>query len=147
MDSLTKSILSLCLCSLLCVTFIESRGLNCLFTRPVTQRGYLLPKQSALMDIDTFTAKVYCFAIYRYAFTQVARTSRKSYAHQREATGSSSDSLQLRPFLKWELLLKEIICSKRERILALKSSSLWYGKLPLSHKVTSLEFYFYYARA
>ena len=30
----------------------------------------------------------------------------KCYAHQRETTGSSSDSIQLRPFSKWELLLK-----------------------------------------
>ena len=75
MDSLTKPILSLCLLSFLCVNFIES--LSCLFTKPVTRRGYLLPKQSALMDIDTFTTKVYRFAIYRYAFTQVARTPKK----------------------------------------------------------------------
>ena len=36
----------------------------------------------------------------------VARTL-KNYAHQRETSGTSSDSLQLRPFSKWELLLKE----------------------------------------
>ena len=51
----------------------------------------------------------------------------KTYAHQRETTGSSSDSLQLRPFSKWELLIKERICSQRKRILSFKSSSLWYG--------------------
>ena len=50
----------------------------------------------------------------------VARTP-KSYAHLRETTGSNSDSLQLRPFLKWELILKERICSQRERILSFKS--------------------------
>ena len=77
MDLLTQSILSLCLLSFLFVNFIEIQGLNCLFTRPVTRGGYLLPKQSGLMDIDTFTTKVYCFAIYRYAFTQVARTPKK----------------------------------------------------------------------
>ena len=49
---------------------------------------------------------------------------RKSYAHQRETTGSSNDSLQLHPFSKWKLLLKERICSKRERILSFMSSSL-----------------------
>ena len=38
----------------------------------------------------------------------------------------SSDSLQKRPFSKWELLLKERICSHRERILSFMSSSLWY---------------------
>ena len=43
---------------------------------------------------------------------------------RRETTGSSSGSLQLRPFSKWERLLKERICSQRERI----NSSLWYGK-------------------
>ena len=37
----------------------------------------------------------------------------KSYAHQRETTGSSSGSLQLCPFPKCELLLKESICSQR----------------------------------
>ena len=34
-----------------------------------------------------------------------------SYAHQRETIISSSDSLQLRPFSRWKLLLKERICS------------------------------------
>ena len=58
---------------------------------------------------------------------------RKSYAHQRETIGSSSDSLHLRPFSKWELLLKERICSEREQILSFKSSSLWYGKSLLPH--------------
>ena len=32
------------------------------------------------------------------------------YAHQRETTVLSNDSLQLHPFSKWELLLKERIC-------------------------------------
>ena len=35
-------------------------------------------------------------------------------AHQSESAGSSSGSLQLRPFSKWELLLKERICSLPE---------------------------------
>ena len=39
-------------------------------------------------------------------FNGVARTL-KSYAHQRQTTGTSSDSLELRQFSKWELLLKE----------------------------------------
>ena len=30
---------------------------------------------------------------------------------------------------KWELLLKERICSQRERILSFKISFLWYGKI------------------
>ena len=58
----------------------------------------------------------------------LARTL-KSYAHQRETTESSNDSLQLRPFSKWELLLKERICSQREQILTFMSSSLLYGKI------------------
>ena len=45
-----------------------------------------------------------------------------------ESTVSSNGSLQLRPFSKWELLLKERICSQRERILSFKSSFLRYGK-------------------
>ena len=53
----------------------------------------------------------------------IARTL-KNYAHQRETTRSSSDPLQLRPFSKWELLLKERICSQSERIISFKSSSL-----------------------
>ena len=57
----------------------------------------------------------------------LARTL-KSYAHQRETAVSSNDSLQLCPFSKWELLLKERICSQRERILSFKSSSLRYVK-------------------
>ena len=62
----------------------------------------------------------------------VARTL-KSYAHRRETTGSSIDSLHLLPFSKRELLLKERIFSQREWILSFKSSSLWYttlGDLP-----------------
>ena len=73
---------------------------------------------------------------------------RKSYAHQRETFVSSNDSLQLHPFSKWELLLKERICSQRERILSFKSSSLRYGILLLPHKVSSLEcYYLYYTHA
>ena len=49
------------------------------------------------------------------------------YAHQRETTESSIYSLQLHPFSKWKLLLKERICSQSERILSFKRSSLWYG--------------------
>ena len=56
--------------------------------------------------------------------SDVVRTPIKLYAHQRETTGSGSDSLQLRPFSKWKLLLKERTCSQRERILFFKSNSL-----------------------
>ena len=35
----------------------------------------------------------------------------KSNVHQRETSGSSNDSLHLRPFSNWELLLKERILS------------------------------------
>ena len=45
--------------------------------------------------------------------------SLKSYAHQRETTGLSSDSLQLLPLSKKELLLKERNCSHRDQILPL----------------------------
>ena len=73
--------------------------------------------------------------------------SQNADAHQRETSGASSDSHQLRPFSNWELLVKERICSQRERVLSFKSSSFWYGKSLLPHKVTSLEcYYFYYAR-
>ena len=40
----------------------------------------------------------------------VARTL-KTYAHQGETTGTNSDSLQLRPFSKWEFRLKQTINS------------------------------------
>ena len=33
------------------------------------------------------------------------------------------------PISKWELLLKERICSQRERILSFESSTLWYEKI------------------
>ena len=33
-----------------------------------------------------------------------SQNAEKSYAHQRETTISSNDSLQLRPFSKWKLL-------------------------------------------
>ena len=66
---------------------------------------------------------------------------------QWETTTSTNDSLQLRRFLKWELLLKERICSQRDRILSFKSSSLRYGKSPLPHTVSFLGcYYFYYAQ-
>ena len=71
----------------------------------------------------------------------------KKLRTSRETTGSSSDSFHLHSFSKWELLLEERICSQREQILSLKSSSLRYGKSLLPHWVTSLECcYFYYAR-
>ena len=41
-----------------------------------------------------------------YNVNGVARTLKK-YAQQRETTASSNDSLQLRPFSKWELLLRK----------------------------------------
>ena len=60
-----------------------------------------------------------------------------------ETAGSSNGSLQLRLFSKWDLFLKEIICSQRERIVSFKSSSLYFEKSLLPHEVTSLEcFYF-----
>ena len=62
----------------------------------------------------------------------VARTLKKLRT-SRETTESSSTSLQLRPFSKWDLLLKEIICSKRERIISFNSSSLLNEKSLLSH--------------
>ena len=46
---------------------------------------------------------------------------------KRETTVSSNASLQLPPFSKWELLLKERIFSQREQIFSFKSSSLRYG--------------------
>ena len=65
----------------------------------------------------------------------------KNNGHKRETTGSSYDYLQLRSFSKWELFLKERICSQRERKLSFKSSSLWYDKSLLPHWVPSLECY------
>ena len=40
---------------------------------------------------------------------------------------------QLRPFSKWELLLKERSCSQTERVLSFQGSSLCYGKSLLQH--------------
>ena len=68
----------------------------------------------------------------RALHNDVARTL-KIVAHRRETTGSSIESLQLRPFSKWELLLKKRICSQRERILSFKSSPLWYERSLLPH--------------
>ena len=62
-------------------------------------------------------------------FNGVARTLKKKYAHQRETTGTSSDSLQSRPFSKKELLLKETVCSQRERILSFKEQFLFVWKI------------------
>ena len=84
-------------------------------------------------------------------YTVIARTLKK-YAHRGKITGTSSDSLQLCPFLKWKLILKGRICSQRllsyGAILSFNSSSNWYGNSLLPHWMTSLEcYYFYYARA
>ena len=68
-----------------------------------------------------------------------SQNAEKSYAHQRETTGSIIDSQELYPFLKLELLFKERICCQRERILSFKSSSLWIGKSLSPHLVSSLE--------
>ena len=59
--------------------------------------------------------------LYMYA-NGVARML-KSCTHQRGTTGSSSASLQLNPFSKWELLLKEIIrsLSQREQFFPLRA--------------------------
>ena len=47
-------------------------------------------------------------------------------------------------FSKSELFLKERNCSQGERILSIKSSSLWYGRSLLPHYVISLECYYFY---
>ena len=57
-------------------------------------------------------------------FQWLSQNFGKKYAHQGETTVSSNDSLQLCPFSKCELLLKERICSQRERILFFMGSSL-----------------------
>ena len=62
-----------------------------------------------------------------------SQKAEKKYAHQRETTVSSNDSLQKRPFPKWDLLLKERICSQRSRIISFKGSSLRNGKSLLPH--------------
>ena len=63
-----------------------------------------------------------------YTITGVARTL-KNYTHQRETTVSSNDSLQLHPFSKWELLLKERICSQ-SKFLPLRYGKSLLGELP-----------------
>ena len=42
-----------------------------------------------------------------------SQNAEKCYTLQRETTGSRNDSLQLRPFSKWDFLLKERIYSQR----------------------------------
>ena len=42
------------------------------------------------------------------------------YEHQMETTEMTDDSLQLHPYSKWGLLLKERISSQREPILSFK---------------------------
>ena len=58
------------------------------------------------------------FLIFPVIFNEVARTL-KSDAYQRETTGSSRDSLQLCPFSKWELLLKDRMCSQGNELFPL----------------------------
>ena len=74
---------------------------------------------------------------------------KKCYTHQRATTGSSSDSLQLRPLLKREFILKERICSQRKRILSLKSSSfmVWKITFTTSGDLPWMLLFFIYTRA
>ena len=55
----------------------------------------------------------------------------KSYEHRRETTVSSNDSLQLRHFSKWELLLKERIFSQMVLILSFRSELFPLRVVPL----------------
>ena len=77
----------------------------------------------------------YTFVLIEYATKMVhilcnemlqwhSKNAEKFRHNQRETTGSSSGSLQLRPFSKWEHLTKERRCSQRERIISFKNSSL-----------------------
>ena len=50
----------------------------------------------------------------------VARTL-KSYAHQRETTRSSSDSLQLRPFSKWNFSKRKEFAPRGSEFFPLKA--------------------------
>ena len=60
-----------------------------------------------LFFIILVVAQIMCGDLRRFEIlcNGVARTL-NCYAHQMETTGSSSDTLHLRPFSKWELLLK-----------------------------------------
>ena len=49
-----------------------------------------------------------------------SKNAEKSYVHQRETTGTSNDSLQLRPFLKWEILLKKRTCPRGSELFPLR---------------------------
>ena len=71
----------------------------------------------------------------------------KSYAQKREIIGSSSDSLRLRPFLKWELLIKERICSQKKEF-APKGSKFSKGSkfFPLRAVPYGMENRFYHIR-
>ena len=69
-----------------------------------------------------------CLSLANYCYNSArskwrSKNARKSYAHQRKTSGASSDPPHLRPFSKWELLLKERICSQRERT-SLKGKNL-----------------------
>ena len=57
----------------------------------------------------------------------------KSYAHQRETTGSRSEIFQLRPFSKWELLLKERICFQGSEFFPLRAVPYGMEKSLLPH--------------
>ena len=56
----------------------------------------------------------------------VARMLKKLRTSKGETTVSSNDSLQLSPFSKWSLLLKERICSQREQILSFTRGSKFF---------------------
>ena len=57
-----------------------------------------------------FVSILRCVYVEESLFPAALLEQRKSYAHQKGTTGSRSVSLQLCPFSKWKLLLKERIC-------------------------------------
>ena len=50
-----------------------------------------------------------------------SQNAEKKYAHKRETTGLRSDSLQLPPFSKWELLLRNEFAPRGRELVPLRA--------------------------
>ena len=97
---------------------IESSGSKREFQKRAKLTSCLLLVSSAEMLTFWWLCHKNQTPIYFTLNNGVARTPKKLHTSKWDYWIKSSDSLQLHPFSKWELLLKERICSKRERILS-----------------------------
>ena len=107
--------------------------------RPSKRSHYILYERASQSPPE-WALSIKCYFIYTQ---QEPSKNAQTATHIKGRLPDQVVFLQSRSFSKRGLLLKERICSQRERILSFKSSFLWYGKSLLPHKISSLECYYY----